>query len=263
MLITFLFLFFSPHLSLYLYQPQNLLLTSSLPGGDVKLCDFGISRRISEGVELREIMGTPDYVAPEILHYEAIKLETDIWSIGVLAYVLLTGFSPFRGDNNQETYSNITNGKIEFGNLFDNISNQAVDFIQKLLVRDVKIRPTANECLEHPWLCETDAVEEKPSIPVTVPISEQFTTNSTTTNNNNPKSPSPLPANQQENNKENEAYKGENSLKTLNYSNSDKSCEKTKDFFIIKMSPNENGSLPSSPSCKRFIISPSQCLIKR
>lgn len=60
-------------------KPQNILLTKKYPDCDVKLCDFGISRVVSKGYELREIVGTPDYVAPEILHYEPITLATDIW----------------------------------------------------------------------------------------------------------------------------------------------------------------------------------------
>lgn len=60
-------------------KPQNILLTKPYPDCDIKLCDFGISRVITKGYELREIVGTPDYVAPEILHYEPITLATDMW----------------------------------------------------------------------------------------------------------------------------------------------------------------------------------------
>lgn len=120
-------------------KPQNLLLTKPFPDGDVKICDFGISRILTKGVEIREIVGTPDYVAPEILQFEPISLATDMWSIGVLTYVLLTGYSPFAGDNKQETYCNITNGPVDFPpNLFGTISDSAKDFIRKLLVRDPK-----------------------------------------------------------------------------------------------------------------------------
>ncbi|XP_074599310.1 serine/threonine-protein kinase 17A-like [Brevipalpus obovatus] len=158
-------------------KPQNLLLTGPLPDGDVKLCDFGISRLIADGVELREILGTPDYVAPEILHFEAIRLETDMWSVGVLAYVLLTGYSPFRGDTKQETYSNITNGKVEFGAEFGNISASAIDFIKKTLVIDPKQRPSAKECLEHDWLKEEEKLSPNDESPV---LEENFKFISTT-----------------------------------------------------------------------------------
>lgn len=61
------------------FQPQNLVLTADFPNCDVKLCDFGISRYLSEGADVREILGTPDYVAPEVLNYEPIDVQTDMW----------------------------------------------------------------------------------------------------------------------------------------------------------------------------------------
>ncbi|GFQ89047.1 hypothetical protein TNCT_312661, partial [Trichonephila clavata] len=134
-------------------KPQNLLLTKPFPDCEVKLCDFGISRLITKGIEVREILGTPDYVAPEVLHYEPISLSTDMWSLGVLTYVLLSGHSPFGGDTKQETFCNITRGELEFPNdLFGHISNSAKDFIQRLLVRDPRERMSAEESLSHPWL---------------------------------------------------------------------------------------------------------------
>lgn len=63
----------------FLLQPQNLVLTADYPNCDVKLCDFGISRYLSEGADVREILGTPDYVAPEVLNYEPIDVQTDMW----------------------------------------------------------------------------------------------------------------------------------------------------------------------------------------
>ncbi|CAB3365175.1 Hypothetical predicted protein [Cloeon dipterum] len=134
-------------------KPQNLLLTGRFPDCDIKLCDFGISRVIQPGMEVREILGTPDYVAPEILNYEPISLSTDIWSVGVLAYVLLTGFSPFGGDNKQETFCNISQNNLNFqDDCFDNVSPAALDFIRATLVVNQNGRLTARECLEHAWL---------------------------------------------------------------------------------------------------------------
>ncbi|KAL4142226.1 hypothetical protein QTP88_004725 [Uroleucon formosanum] len=134
-------------------KPQNLVLMGVFPTCDVKLCDFEISRVILEGTEIREILGTPDYVAPEILHYEPITLAADMWSLGVTTYALLTGFSPFGGDTDQETFCNISNADIDFPDeLFEDVSGEAVDFIRKLLVKDPRERLTAKECLKHPWL---------------------------------------------------------------------------------------------------------------
>ncbi|XP_054715944.1 serine/threonine-protein kinase 17A-like [Uloborus diversus] len=139
-------------------KPQNLLLTKPFPNCEVKLCDFGISRLITKGIEIREIVGTPDYVAPEVLHYEPISLPTDMWSIGILTYVLLSGHSPFGGDTKQETFCNITRGTLEFpSDLFGTVSNNAKDFIRRLLVREPSERMSAKECLSHPWLYDGEA----------------------------------------------------------------------------------------------------------
>ncbi|XP_030880139.1 serine/threonine-protein kinase 17A isoform X2 [Leptonychotes weddellii] len=106
--------------------------------------------------ELREIMGTPEYVAPEILSYDPISMATDMWSIGVLTYVMLTGVSPFLGDNKQETFLNISRMSLSYSEEeFDVVSESAVDFIKTLLVKKPEDRATAEECLKHPWLTES------------------------------------------------------------------------------------------------------------
>lgn len=120
---TLLVLLFDAHTHLYPATTDGL-----------KLCDFGISRLVEEVGEVREILGTPDYVAPEVLQYEPLSLATDIWSIGVLAYVLLTGCSPFGGDTKQETFLNISQCALNFPeDLFEDVSEAAQDFIKSAL----------------------------------------------------------------------------------------------------------------------------------
>lgn len=136
-------------------KPQNLLLTESFPNGDIKLCDFGISRRITKDCEIREICGTPDYVAPEILRYDPITLATDMWSLGVLTYVLLSGYSPFGSENKQQTFCNITQATLDFPTeIFDKISKDAIDFMRKLIVREPSERLTSRQARNHPWLAK-------------------------------------------------------------------------------------------------------------
>lgn len=138
-------------------KPQNLLLTKSFPEGDIKLCDFGISRRISRDCEIREICGTPDYVAPEILRYDPISLATDMWSLGVLTYVLLSGYSPFGSENKQQTFCNITQATLDFPEeIFDKISKDAIDFMSKLIVREPENRLTSRQACSHPWLASAE-----------------------------------------------------------------------------------------------------------
>ncbi|KAA8585342.1 serine/threonine kinase 17a like [Etheostoma spectabile] len=134
-------------------KPQNILLTSARPLGDIRIVDFGLSRRMDKITELREILGTPEYVAPEILNYEPISTATDMWSIGVLTYVMLTGESPFLGDEKQQTFLNISQVNVDYSqDTFEGISSLAVDFIKSLLVKNPRKRATAEECLNHPWL---------------------------------------------------------------------------------------------------------------
>uniref|UniRef100_A0A3B3R4J7 non-specific serine/threonine protein kinase n=1 Tax=Paramormyrops kingsleyae TaxID=1676925 RepID=A0A3B3R4J7_9TELE len=134
-------------------KPQNILLTSSQPLGDIRIVDFGLSRCMDNKEEVREIIGTPEYVAPEVLNYEALSPSTDMWSIGVLTYVMLTGSSPFLGDNKQETFLNISQGNADYSqDVFEGVSSLAIDFIKTLLVQDPRERPSAEDCLAHPWL---------------------------------------------------------------------------------------------------------------
>ncbi|KAL7300747.1 hypothetical protein TKK_0006724 [Trichogramma kaykai] len=134
-------------------KPQNVVMMGNFPDCSVKLCDFEISRVVLDGTEVREILGTPDYVAPEILHYEPITLAADMWSLGVTTYVLLSGFSPFGGETDQETFRNIMLGEVDFPEeLFEDVSSQAKDFLAKLLVLEPSARMTAKQCLRHEWL---------------------------------------------------------------------------------------------------------------
>lgn len=136
-------------------KPQNILLSGDDVEDGLKLCDFGIARIVEDTGKIYEILGTPDYVAPEVLHYEPLSLRTDVWSIGVLTYVLLTGCSPFGGDNKQETFLNITKCLLTFPeDLFEDVSEDAIDFIKSTLQIKPKERPTVENCLEHRWLRE-------------------------------------------------------------------------------------------------------------
>ncbi|KAK7109382.1 serine/threonine-protein kinase 17B-like [Littorina saxatilis] len=147
-------------------KPQNILLTEPFPRGNIKICDLGFACLTNTGEDIRDIIGTPDYVAPEVLDYEPLSIQTDMWSLGVLAYVMLTACSPFAGDTQQETFCNISQVKYDFpDDLFSHISQQARDFITQLLIKDPRQRMTARQCMEHPWLKAAGA-EMQVSLPV-------------------------------------------------------------------------------------------------
>lgn len=140
-------------------KPQNILLSSTCPLGDIKIVDFGMSRKIGSCSEIREIVGTPEYQAPEVLNYDPITTATDIWSVGVISYMLLTHESPFVGADKQETYLNISQVNVDYSDeTFASVSSLARDFIQKLLVKNPEERPTAEVCLSHSWLRQGDVL---------------------------------------------------------------------------------------------------------
>ncbi|CAL8115292.1 unnamed protein product [Orchesella dallaii] len=133
-------------------KPENVMCTSKT-GNRIKIIDFGLARCYDPSKKLQVLFGTPEFVAPEVVNFEDISYATDMWSIGVITYVLLSGLSPFMGDSDVETMANVTIAKYDFDDeSFDDISSDAKEFITKLLVKDKRQRMPANECLKHPWL---------------------------------------------------------------------------------------------------------------
>ncbi len=124
--------------------------------------DFGLSKRydthrsFNSLSKLQSFVGTPNYVAPEILESDSNRGYThscDLWSIGVLAYALLSAKSPFRRENESETYKAIKKGVYSFpSHDWEGISEEAKDFIRQLLVKDARQRPSAVELRKHPWI---------------------------------------------------------------------------------------------------------------
>ncbi len=119
-------------------KPENILCLSR-EGHRIKIIDFGLARRFNPNENLKVLFGTPEFVAPEVVNYDLIGYGTDMWSVGVICYVLLSGLSPFMGDNDTETYNNIIKAEYDFDDeSFTIISNEARDFITKLLVKDMR-----------------------------------------------------------------------------------------------------------------------------
>uniref|UniRef100_A0A8C5N3T7 non-specific serine/threonine protein kinase n=1 Tax=Gouania willdenowi TaxID=441366 RepID=A0A8C5N3T7_GOUWI len=135
-------------------KPENImLLDRTVPLPRIKLIDFGLAHVIEAGVDFKNIFGTPEFVAPEIVNYEPLGLEADMWSIGVITYILLSGASPFLGDTNQETLGNISAMNYNFDEeFFNNTSELAKSFIRRLLEKDTRKRMTIQEALNHSWI---------------------------------------------------------------------------------------------------------------
>uniref|UniRef100_A0A5B6YS20 Protein kinase domain-containing protein n=1 Tax=Davidia involucrata TaxID=16924 RepID=A0A5B6YS20_DAVIN len=130
-------------------KPENILLTTS---GKIKLADFGLAMRVSNGQKLVGLAGSPAYVAPEILLGNYSE-KVDIWSAGVLLHALLVGVLPFQGDSLEAVFEAIKNVKLDFHTgIWESISKPARDLIQRMLTREIATRITVDEVLSHPWI---------------------------------------------------------------------------------------------------------------
>ncbi|GFR08100.1 twitchin, partial [Trichonephila clavata] len=133
-------------------KPENIMCQTKT-SNNIKLIDFGLATKLDPNEVVKISTGTAEFAAPEIVNREPVGFYTDMWAVGVLAYVLLSGLSPFAGDNDVETLKNVRACDWEFDDeAFANISAEGKDFISKLLTRNKDKRMTAHECLEHPWL---------------------------------------------------------------------------------------------------------------
>ncbi|XP_005234981.2 myosin light chain kinase, smooth muscle-like isoform X2 [Falco peregrinus] len=133
-------------------KPENILCVS--PGSHwLKIIDFGLARKLAPDTPVKVLHGTPEFMAPEVVTFEPVGFSTDMWSVGVICYILLSGESPFQGDNDMETLSNVTAAQWDFEEeTFSEISQQAKDFISQLLQKDPRCRLSSVQALLHPWL---------------------------------------------------------------------------------------------------------------
>ena len=139
-------------------KPENLLLRNPEADTDVKIADFGLSKIVSTQVMMQTACGTPGYVAPEVLNATGYAKEVDMWSIGVITYILLCGFPPFFGDTVPQLFEQIMKAEYDYpSDYWDDVSNTAKDFIDHLLVVDPKDRMTTKQALNHKWLSEVQS----------------------------------------------------------------------------------------------------------
>ncbi|KAJ8339709.1 hypothetical protein SKAU_G00343420 [Synaphobranchus kaupii] len=136
-------------------KPENLLYYH--PGADSKIMitDFGLASTRKKGNEclMKTTCGTPEYIAPEILVRKPYSNAVDMWALGVISYILLSGTMPFEDENRTRLYRQILKGKYSFsGEPWPNVSNLAKDFIERVLTVDPGARLSAGQALKHPWI---------------------------------------------------------------------------------------------------------------
>ena len=118
---------------------------------NIKICDFGLSALKKSTDKLHTILGTPYYMAPEVLKGDYNE-KCDIWSIAAITYYLITGTEPFKGDTSNQIFSRILYTEPDYSpTKFWNTSENLLDFLKKCFSKDPGVRPTALEALSHPW----------------------------------------------------------------------------------------------------------------
>ncbi|KAJ1969918.1 hypothetical protein IWQ62_000319 [Dispira parvispora] len=135
-------------------KPENLLLREPHPQADIMITDFGLSRILPSRSNslLYTACGTVEYLAPEVLQGKGYGKPVDLWSVGVIVYCLLCGYTPFWGDDPPSLLANVLSGHYEFDpEHWSHISDEAKNLITSLLQFDPDLRPTAAESLAHPW----------------------------------------------------------------------------------------------------------------
>jgi calcium-dependent protein kinase len=134
-------------------KPENFLFAGKEEKADLKIIDFGLSKIMNGGKlqRMKTRAGTPYYISPEVLagNYD---VSCDMWSAGCMLYILLCGYPPFYGDDNDEILNMVKKGKFDFdGEEWDDVSEDAKDLINKLITKPER-RLTAEEALQHKWI---------------------------------------------------------------------------------------------------------------
>mmetsp|Transcript_5995 Transcript_5995/g.10787 ORF Transcript_5995/g.10787 Transcript_5995/m.10787 type:complete len:346 (-) Transcript_5995:92-1129(-) len=147
-------------------KPENIVFDTTKEDLIIKLVDFGLSRKHYQNSfepYMSDILGSSYYVAPEVLSRKYNK-SCDLWAVGVIGFLMFTGYPPFQGRTDNEVIENIRRSKLRFNpEHWKNVSKEAKDFIRKLLKTNPKKRMTAEKALNHPWILKQSTKQEEKS----------------------------------------------------------------------------------------------------
>jgi serine/threonine protein kinase len=147
-------------------KPENILFKDADGGGSasskVEIIDFGLSRKHRAGEQpMSSIVGTPYYIAPEVLRKRYTK-SCDLWSVGIISYIMLCGYPPFNGDSAEQTHKAVLRGRYCFpAEEWRDASPEAMDFVHRLLQYEPRSRMTAEQALNHPWMVKHSMMMRK------------------------------------------------------------------------------------------------------
>lgn len=146
-------------------KPENLLLSDDSDDANILLTDFGLSKQLTSRAELiNHPVGTPGYLSPELVncmqHHTPYGMPCDMWAAGVIVYIMLCGFPPFWGANNNELFNKITRCHYGFpAPYWTAVSDQAKHFVANLLQPDPARRLTVEQALAHPWISQREKLQ--------------------------------------------------------------------------------------------------------
>ncbi|XP_051150747.1 calcium-dependent protein kinase 20-like [Andrographis paniculata] len=155
-------------------KPENFLFVDEHEDSLLKTIDFGLSVFFKPGETFSDVVGSPYYVAPEVLkkHYGP---ECDIWSAGVIIYILLCGVPPFWDETEQGIFEQVLKGELDFASEpWPSVSEGAKDLVRRMLECDPRKRLTAHEVLCHPWIQVDGLAPDKPLDPAVLSRLKQF-----------------------------------------------------------------------------------------
>ncbi|XP_062595919.1 titin-like isoform X3 [Saccostrea cucullata] len=132
-------------------QPSSVMMVSRRRL-DVRIVDFSLVQKVTKEGQVVPREGNPEFMAPEVVVKEMTSYPADIWSVGVLTFLLLSGESPYKGQDEEATFTNVAYNRYNALSLYENITKEALKFIFRVLKRVSRNRMTASECLDDKWL---------------------------------------------------------------------------------------------------------------
>ncbi|KEH24280.1 calmodulin-domain kinase CDPK protein [Medicago truncatula] len=155
-------------------KPENFLFVDGDEDSTLMAIDFGLSIFFKPGEKFSDFVGSAYYVAPEVIE-ECYGPEADVWSAGVIIYILLCGTPPFYGELDREIFDEVLHGEVDFcSDPWPSISESAKDLVKKMLDRDPKTRIKAHEVLSHPWIQVDGVAPDRPLDSATLSRLKQF-----------------------------------------------------------------------------------------
>jgi calcium-dependent protein kinase len=133
-------------------KPENFMLINKNIDSELKLIDFGLGKRFLQAeTHMHSMVGTPYYIAPEVLKGD-YTMKCDVWQLGVIFYILLSGYPPFNGDDNKTIFNGVMNKEPNFSDsVWKTVSKSCISLLKSMLTKNPEQRPSISDCLQNEW----------------------------------------------------------------------------------------------------------------